>query len=346
MSRLIVALAALMFTAHCGSSSLPASFPDAPVYRAAAGPFAVEELLEVWRDEARNRDVPVKIYAPAGGEGPFPVILFSHGLGSSRQGYIFLGREWASRGYVSIHPQHRGSDSELLRTRGLRAIYRSAYDEVEYAARPADLRFVLDEITRRTGDGRRGIWSRLDLSRVGVAGHSYGAHTALTLAGMLVNFPESGPRSFRDERFDAALLLSIPSMEWSPSPREFAPISIPTMHMTGTRDTSRIWRTYRHHRRRGFDSITAVPRYFLEIDGVVHNAFADWETIARAKKNGRLDRNEPPEMHARTPEQQRQAELMMAFSTAFWDAWLRGSEEARQWLRDADPGGASWELAF
>lgn len=44
------------------------------------GPFAVETAQFTWRDRLRHRDVPVKIYMPRG-NGPFPAIIFSHGLG-------------------------------------------------------------------------------------------------------------------------------------------------------------------------------------------------------------------------------------------------------------------------
>ena len=38
------------------------------------------------------------------------MIVFSHGLGGTRDGYEYLGRHWASYGYVSVHLQHKGSD--------------------------------------------------------------------------------------------------------------------------------------------------------------------------------------------------------------------------------------------
>ena len=34
--------------------------------------------------------MPVKIYYPDGTGGPFPVVIVSHGLGGSRDGYEFL----------------------------------------------------------------------------------------------------------------------------------------------------------------------------------------------------------------------------------------------------------------
>jgi hypothetical protein len=42
-----------------------------------------------------------------------PLVVFSHGIGGSRQGYSYLGRHWASQGYASLHLQHVGSDRNL-----------------------------------------------------------------------------------------------------------------------------------------------------------------------------------------------------------------------------------------
>ncbi|MFA6954477.1 MAG: hypothetical protein WC538_01245 [Thermoanaerobaculia bacterium] len=306
-------------------------------------PAGVVESLEILHDASRDRDVPIKIYAPRNGDGPFPVILFSHGLGSSRQGYVYLGREWASRGYVAIHLQHIGSDSEVLRTRGYRAIYHAAYDPKEYVERPHDVSFVIDTLEARARERSGEIWGKVDLTRIGVAGHSYGGHTTLTLSGMLVNFPDDGSRSFRDERVKAALILSPPSMTWSPSPEAFVPIGIPTIHMSGTRDTSRIWKTTLAHRRRAFDNIHGAPKFFLNIDGATHQSFADNETISLAKRNGRLDRDYLPELQPRNAEHQRHVDLILEYSDLFWDAYLRDAESARAQLQSAAPAGAALE---
>jgi len=179
-----------------------------------------------------------------------------------------------------------------------------------------------------------------DLSRIGVAGHSYGAHTALTLSCLLVNYPEQNAVSARDPRVKAALVLSAPTMEWSPTEKEFAPITIPTMHMSGTRDTSRVWRTSLRHRRRAYDSIRGAPRYFLDIDGATHQTFADRESIRIAKRNGRLDMLEAPLMRTRDVAHQRRIDLILQYSDTFWNAWLRGSDAAKSWLASSQPEGA------
>jgi len=65
---------------------------------------------EIWHDAARSRDLPVKLYFPIEGAGPFPVIIFSHGVGGSREAFTYLGETWASHGYVAVFLQHPGTD--------------------------------------------------------------------------------------------------------------------------------------------------------------------------------------------------------------------------------------------
>ena len=67
-------------------------------------------LLRSARPEyPRLGDDPIRVYLPAAGT-PAPVVLFSHGLGGSREGNAFMGRHWAQRGYVAVFLQHPGSD--------------------------------------------------------------------------------------------------------------------------------------------------------------------------------------------------------------------------------------------
>ena len=72
--------------------------------------FAVHDID--WLDIGRQRAVPARLYLPvtASALRPVPLIVFSHGIGGSRNGYSYLGRFWSSQGYASLHLQHVGSD--------------------------------------------------------------------------------------------------------------------------------------------------------------------------------------------------------------------------------------------
>src|ERR1039457_3814826 len=63
-------------------------------------------------DAARNRDVTIRVYLPANA-APAPVVLFSHGLGGSREGNRFLAEHWVARGYVAVFLQYPGSDDSI-----------------------------------------------------------------------------------------------------------------------------------------------------------------------------------------------------------------------------------------
>src|SRR4051812_39599848 len=107
MKNMRFALLVWIACAVCVSGAeLPATAP---------GTFAVETLKLEWRDAKRQRDVPAKIYFPKDATGACPLIVFSHGLGGTRDGYEYLGRYWASHGYVSVHVQHLGSDDAVWR---------------------------------------------------------------------------------------------------------------------------------------------------------------------------------------------------------------------------------------
>ena len=115
---LLALLLSCLFFAVAGlvpAGRAEASSPAAPECRSGAAPVPTRwrSSSPTWQDSRRQRQVPVKIYYPADGAGPFPVIIFSHGLGGSREGYQYLGRHWASHGYVSVHLQHLGSDQAV-----------------------------------------------------------------------------------------------------------------------------------------------------------------------------------------------------------------------------------------
>ncbi|MDQ4070203.1 MAG: hypothetical protein M3203_12150 [Actinomycetota bacterium] len=106
--------------------------------------------------------------APAAARGPFPLIVFSHGSGvSSPARYDLLFRSWASAGYVIAAPTHPLSSTNLPG---------GGSDVVN---QPADLSFVIGEMGRRSSDPASPYHRLVDGDRVGAAGHSLGAVTAL-----------------------------------------------------------------------------------------------------------------------------------------------------------------------
>jgi predicted dienelactone hydrolase len=289
--------------------------PSLQAYKRDPGPYQVETSLFDWTDASRGRLVPVKIYSPQGA-GPFPVIVFSHGLGGSRDGYEYLGRHWASHGYVSVHVQHPGSDSSVWQgtLHPLKSMRAAASDPANSIARPLDVRFTIDrlETLNREASPYKG---RLDMADLGVAGHSFGAYTALAVAGQ--TFARGNREmSLADPRVKAALAMSAPApaRKWQ-AERTYSRIKIPVFHMTGTRDDSPIGDTRAAERRIPFDRIAGPDQYLLVLNGGDHMVFSGSPRPALASDKDPVF-----------------LDLILMGSTAFWDVYLRGDAAARTWL--------------
>ncbi len=202
-------------------------------------PAAYEVRYLQWVNRDRQREVLAKLYLPPAAvrRGPMPLVVFSHGMGGSREGYSYLGANWAARGYASLHLQHAGSDSRLWSGNPFEMVSRlqSAASEAEAVNRVRDLGFALDEVL---ADPQ--LAGAIDAGRILAAGHSYGANTALLAAGAVFARPQ-GTLSYRDSRIVGAVIISAPPFHGEPDPEAVVrPIGIPTLHITATGDEIRI----------------------------------------------------------------------------------------------------------
>jgi predicted dienelactone hydrolase len=305
----------------------PAAAAAAPSYRQ-RGPYEVATLIEDWTDAARNRPVPAKVYYPKDAPGPLPAIVFSHGLGGSRAGYAYLGEHWASHGYVSVHVQHKGSDSEVwqqAQRKDLAPAMRAAAQDVTNAVnRPRDIRFAIDQLQKLHREHPQ-LKGRLDLDRVGAAGHSFGAYTALAAAGLKYTGPFGRETSLGDPRVRAFIAMSPPG----PKRKDgldalYAGIRVPGLHMTGTKDTSPIGLSEPADRRIPFDHVAAADQHLVIFREGDHMVFS-----GRAAPG-----SDRPRDAVLQP-------LILESTTAFWDAYLKRDPKAKAWLT-----GGGWKAAL
>lgn len=270
-------------------------------------------------DPERNRTLPVRVYLPAGAE-PAPVVLFSHGLGGSREGNRYLAEQWAERGYAVLFLQHPGSDAEVWKTEAPAerfAALEAAANVENFLARTGDVGFVLDELDRRSARPDDPLYGRLDLRRVGMSGHSFGAMTTQAVSGQ--RFPVVGD-SLRDPRIDAAVAMSPSSPSQLPAGKAFGEMNLPLLLMTGTEDGAPIGDQTPASRLRVYPALPPGDKYQIVLHEAEHSAFSD-----RSLPGDRLPRN--PNHH----------QVILALTTAFWDAYLREDPEARAWLQGPGP---------
>jgi predicted dienelactone hydrolase len=299
----------------------PAPAKDKPEYKKAPGPHEVRAVLYDWEDEKRGRAVPVKIYYPADLQAPAPLVVFSHGLGGTREGYEYLGRHWASYGYVSLHIQHVGSDDAVWRGQEhpMQAMRQAAIRPENAVNRVRDVSFVLDEVAKLAKVPGE-LEGRVDLTKVGLAGHSFGANTTLVAAGQVFLLPGGQTVGFAEPRIKAAIPMSAP-VPWTRNEldRAFAAVAIPCLHMTGTLDDSPIGETQAADRRLPFDHINGAEQYLVTFTGGDHMIFSGrprTEASAMGEKDALFQ------------------DLIRQATIAFWDAYLVGDTRAKSWLAD------------
>lgn len=282
----------------------------------AAHAGTVDTLLGEWTDAGRsNRVVPYKIYVPHDATGPAPVVIFSHGLGGSRDGAVYLLNHLAEHGYVAVAVQHPGSDTPAVFPGGTvnQTGLRNAITPGAAADRFRDIPFALDELEKMNASDAR-LKGRMDMTKVGMSGHSYGAITTLALAGQ--GFGPGGGFSFGDARLKAAIAMS-PSKPRQGDPAQvFASIRIPTFHMTGTNDQNPLDSSDpASNRKVPYQNIANADKYLIVFKDGDHMIFS-----GRTFQGG--PRASDPKFHA----------LIQKSSLAFWDAYLRGNAEAKTYL--------------
>ncbi len=253
------------------ASTAPAPEPTAGPATAQAG-FRTLDLA--WQDTARGRQVPARLYWPDHApDRRLPLVVFSHGIGSSLDGYTHLGRYWAGHGIASLHLQHVGSDRRLWRGGVFSVVsqFRQATTEAEAIARVQDLRFALDRLLAGT------LGPSIDHDAIVAAGHSYGANTSLLAAGA-APVRDGRALDFHDPRIAAAILISAPPFYGEPDPAPILHgIAVPTLHITTTADVIRIpgFGSGPDDRVRVFEATGSALKVLAMFREGSHNVFTD-----------------------------------------------------------------------
>ena len=195
--------------------------------------------------------------APATDGAPFPIVVWSHGAGGSEPyAPLYFALNLASHGFVVIAPSHPGNLRDDCFGSGRGGCTAEGMAD-SYANRLDDLTFALDSVLKLNEDPGSLLYSLLDASRVGVAGHSFGGTDTVREAATTPGSP-----------FIAALAMAPCVGAVVPSPDN---VEMPLMMMGGDRDTrcpSADQQTY-------FDGISGSPAFLLIFPRGGHSAYGD-----------------------------------------------------------------------
>lgn len=326
----------------------------------------------VLHDAQRNKNIEFSIDYPTKG-GPYPVIIFSPEYGDSRASYVGLSSFWAGHGYVVMKPSHADAGATRAAIEQRLEERRAAMDQTarsgrnrnrdqqaaqsrmpfrtdpadtwetlqtpaDWANRVADIRFLIDSMPRIL-DQYPEIKERVDVNKIGVGGHSYGALTAMQTASA-------------DNRVKAVEAMSPPGTiaDRGLNRDAFTSLRVPTLFLTGSRDFGAVETEDLTWRKQAFEASPAGDKWFVSIQNAGRSAFTgavgDFGGYQAANQPDMpYPTNRPPYGggYGGSPQQpaQRNQPVIMGgaptgtvrtVSLAFWDAYLKSDTKGREYL--------------
>jgi predicted dienelactone hydrolase len=277
----LIVLAALLLTAAASTAhAAPPAPPDE------LGPFAVGRTTFVVVDPSRDdrtltvdawypvdaedaAGVPISVYdliftglpsevaldaPPVSSDGPFPLVVFSHGNNGIRFQSFFLTETLASHGFVVVAPDHAGNTAADLIFPG---------PPFETRDRPLDISFVITRMLEKSADSGDPFFETLDGIRIGVMGHSFGGFTTLAMATGFQDVPPD---------FRVRALVPISPAVGGLSDEQLASVERPEIVIGGTADVTV---PIDPSSVRAFELPSARPRYRIDVEDAGHNSFTN-----------------------------------------------------------------------
>ncbi len=211
-----------------GKQAEPFTEGSVSATRLLVGPMAVQSHGEVFIDESResqahgdyagapSRTLDAVVWYPASNAaGPYPLIVYSHGFSSNRDGGAYLAEHLASYGYVVVAANYP-------------LTYMSAPDRPfvkDVVNQPADVSFLIDSLLAQSDEESQLLTGMIDPQRIGVTGISLGGMTSTLVAF----HPTMG-----DSRIGASLSIAGPTAQFTA--RFFESPQLPFLMLSGDID--------------------------------------------------------------------------------------------------------------
>lgn len=178
--------------------------------------------------------------------GPYPLVLFSHGLCGLPTQSKFLTPLLASWGFVVVAPPHPGNTIFEFPACASGAAIGASIQE-----RPQDVIFVLNQILAADQDAGSPFFGAVDETRIGMTGHSFGGLTTYLVAGI-------------EPRIDVAVPMAPATLAASVLP-------VPSLMLLATEDA-----VVDNVASRAAYARSVAPKMLVEIEHAGHYAFSDF----------------------------------------------------------------------
>jgi len=228
--------------------------------------------------------------------GPYPLVIFSHGDNGHRTAVIHMMEHLTSWGFVVIAPDHLGMTASAVMNE-LDTFYPMLYNN------PMDVSLVIDFAEDLTSEGN--FAGMIDTENIASTGHSRGGQTALQAGGGqldlvglaetcknrgdpssscdyfagflpeianlygLESVPDGLYPSLGDERIDVTIPLSPAQNVFGET--GLSSVTVPTLYIVGNRDSSIPYDLFQM----GFDSLGSETAYMVVFDYAGHGIVQD-----------------------------------------------------------------------
>jgi dienelactone hydrolase len=225
--------------------------------------------------------------------GPFPLIVFAHGLGGTPQGYINVLTAWASEGFVVAAPLFPLSNANVP----------GGPDAGDVVNQPEDMSYAIDAVLHDSALPSGTLSGLVDPKEIGAAGHSNGAVTTLGLVANTCCY---------DSRVKAAIVMAGTTEGFPPGHYDFSKAP-PLLLVHGTADPvpersidlqrgsraqgpphARRWLSRRSRRARSAICLDHNPHYHRLLRGLSHRqSRGPFSSVHRRAQSDYQDRVEP-----------------------------------------------------
>jgi predicted dienelactone hydrolase len=192
-------------------------------------------------------------------DGPYPLVLFSHGNNGIRIQSFFFGAHLASHGYIVVAPDHHGNTFPDTLA--------GILDPQVVTNRPLDMRFLIDTFLDFNASPAGFFAGAIDTDKIGMSGHSFGGYTTFAL----------GNGDFEDARVKA-LLPQAPVAVFDNA--FFAGITVPTLIIGGSIDETT---PAPENQQRPFNALPSGARVvaYANLIDAGHYTFSDFCEVPR-----------------------------------------------------------------
>jgi dienelactone hydrolase len=257
--------------------------------------------------------------APVQSKERYPVVIFSPGFGATPKWYTSQIEQLVSQGYivVGLNPTYEAPavfPGGRVLTQSSVFDFKSANKDVEFRTfnqattiRVKDVSFVLNELQHLNQKDPQGLLKgRLNLSRVGIIGHSLGANTAVEAMRI-------------EPRIKAG--ISMDCGEYGELFKQQSKQRLNRPLMVMSREQQEVWSQLLYER-------VNADAYKLRIKGSVHNTFIDFGLIFPLFALNSSESEPPMKKVLGSIEPQRAARIIDDYTLAFFNQYLKSKNNS------------------